>query len=236
MCCCNIHCHSNMFTWPSGVPGDAEAAGHSAPPGAGEGEADAFGAAETHDPDESPDACFLPALCPGTHCFSSIKEHFSWQTNPTFFHEIFFILLRRCSLCLLMSLEGWYTSLVVHPATLAPSAPLVLWRARLCTTCTWISRGRLHRDSTRPCPLLPQVSSFTRKSIMFTVCSQLIHKNRILWNYATVNCLLTPAAQNISTSEPSSAINMSTLLLFCSSTISSWNTEFQPLPWLLKCI
>lgn len=48
-----------------GVSGNAKTVGHSAPPGAGEGEADASGAAEAHDPDESPNACFLSSLCPG---------------------------------------------------------------------------------------------------------------------------------------------------------------------------
>lgn len=52
--------------WAEGVPGDAEAVGHPASPGAGEGEADASGAAEAHDPDESPDACVLSALRSGT--------------------------------------------------------------------------------------------------------------------------------------------------------------------------
>lgn len=52
--------------WTAGVSGDAKTVGHPAPPGAGEGEADASGAAEAHHPDESPNACFLPALCPGT--------------------------------------------------------------------------------------------------------------------------------------------------------------------------
>lgn len=49
-----------------GVSGNAKAVGHPAPSGAGEGEADASGAAEAHNPDESPNACFLFALCPGT--------------------------------------------------------------------------------------------------------------------------------------------------------------------------
>lgn len=68
-------------------------------------------------------------------------------------------LLSRCSLCLLMWLEGMYTSLVVHQATLALSALLVLWRAHLCTTCIWVSLGRTHlyQDSTRLCLRLPQV-------------------------------------------------------------------------------
>lgn len=54
-----------MNIWTSGIPGDAETAGHSAPAGAGEGEADASGAAEAHHPDESADACFPFALRPG---------------------------------------------------------------------------------------------------------------------------------------------------------------------------
>lgn len=58
---------SQVFLWTAGVPGDAKTVGHSAPPGAGEREADAFGAAEAHHPDEGPDACFLSSLCPGTH-------------------------------------------------------------------------------------------------------------------------------------------------------------------------
>lgn len=55
-----------------GISGNAKAAGHSAPPGAGEGEADASGAAEAHDPDESPNACFLSSLCPGTLAHSHL--------------------------------------------------------------------------------------------------------------------------------------------------------------------
>lgn len=50
----------------AGVSGDAKTVSHPAPSGAGEGEADASGAAEAHDPDESPNACFLSSLCPGT--------------------------------------------------------------------------------------------------------------------------------------------------------------------------
>lgn len=49
----------------AGVSGDAKTVSHPAPSGAGEGEADASGAAEAHDPDESPNACFLSSLCPG---------------------------------------------------------------------------------------------------------------------------------------------------------------------------
>lgn len=59
----------------AGVPGDAEAAGHSAAAGAGEGATDASGAAETHHSDESTDARLLSALRPGTtsvHCALSI--------------------------------------------------------------------------------------------------------------------------------------------------------------------
>lgn len=49
-----------------GVSGNAKTVGHPAPSGAGEGEADASGAAEAYNPDESPNACFLSSLCPGT--------------------------------------------------------------------------------------------------------------------------------------------------------------------------
>lgn len=49
---------------------------------------------------------------------------------------IIYMLLYRCSLCLPMLLEGWCTSLVLHPATQEPSVLLVLWRVLLCTTCT----------------------------------------------------------------------------------------------------
>lgn len=64
MCDCNSH---SRLVCAAGVPGDAETAGHSAPPGAGEGATDAPGAAEAHDPNESPDACLLSALRPGAH-------------------------------------------------------------------------------------------------------------------------------------------------------------------------
>lgn len=61
----------------AGVSGDAKAVGHPAPPGAGEGEADASGAAKAHHPDESPNARFLPALCPGTviTLYKLIQQH-----------------------------------------------------------------------------------------------------------------------------------------------------------------
>lgn len=49
----------------AGVPGDAEAAGHSATAGTGEGATDASGAAETHHSDESTDARLLFALRSG---------------------------------------------------------------------------------------------------------------------------------------------------------------------------
>ncbi|TKS92050.1 Hepatocyte growth factor-regulated tyrosine kinase substrate [Collichthys lucidus] len=58
----------------TGVPGDAKTAGHPAPSGAGEGEADASGAAEAHNPDESPNACLLSALCSGTHCIHKLTS------------------------------------------------------------------------------------------------------------------------------------------------------------------
>lgn len=65
--------------WTAGVPGDAKTAGHPAPPGAGEGEADASGAAEAHDPDESPNACFLSSLRPGTQ---RILHHLQSKLSP----------------------------------------------------------------------------------------------------------------------------------------------------------
>lgn len=58
---------TSVCLWTAGVPRDAETAGHSAPPGAGEREADASGAAEAHNPDESPNACIFSSLRPGAH-------------------------------------------------------------------------------------------------------------------------------------------------------------------------
>lgn len=65
-CCCVLACgrHSTTIV-PTGVPGDAASVGHPATAGAREGEADAPGTAEADHPDESPDASFLTALCPG---------------------------------------------------------------------------------------------------------------------------------------------------------------------------
>lgn len=62
----------------AGVSGDAKAAGDSAPAGAGEGETDAPGAAETHHSDESTDACLLSALLTGAHCY----VHIFWHSQP----------------------------------------------------------------------------------------------------------------------------------------------------------
>lgn len=61
-----------VFLLTVGVPGDAKAVGHPAPPGAGEREADASGAAEAYNPDESPNACIFSSLCPGS---SDIVQH-----------------------------------------------------------------------------------------------------------------------------------------------------------------
>lgn len=63
----------------TGIPGDAKTVGYSASPGAGEREADATGAAETYDPNESSDACFFSALCPGIHCISKWFQEY-WQS------------------------------------------------------------------------------------------------------------------------------------------------------------
>lgn len=62
-----------------GISGDAKTVGHSAPPGAGEGEADASGAAEAHNPDESPNACFLSSLCSGTHINTALISKLNQQ-------------------------------------------------------------------------------------------------------------------------------------------------------------
>lgn len=104
----------------SGIPGDAAAAGYPAPAGAGEGAADASGAAEAHHPDESPDAGLLPPLRSGSH-FTVLHLNLikiSFQTPLTS--------VCRCSLCLQTWQEGWCTSLVPRPATQAPSALLAL--------------------------------------------------------------------------------------------------------------
>lgn len=54
------------FVLTVGVPGNAKTVGHPASPGAGEREADASGAAEAYNPDESPNACIFSSLYPGT--------------------------------------------------------------------------------------------------------------------------------------------------------------------------
>lgn len=72
------------------------------------------------------------------------------------------MLLHRCSLCPPTWQEGSCTSLVLHPATQARSALLVLWRVHLCITSIWTSQVRLHKHSTRPCLALPQVRRSTR--------------------------------------------------------------------------
>lgn len=67
------------------------------------------------------------------------------------------VLLHRCSPCPTMWQEGWFTSLVRHPATRVHSALQVLWRVHLCITSIWTSRVKLHHHSTKPCLVLPQV-------------------------------------------------------------------------------
>lgn len=56
-----------MCVLPSriGIPGDATAAGHPAPSGAGKGAPVTVGATKANNPDEGTDACFLSALCSG---------------------------------------------------------------------------------------------------------------------------------------------------------------------------
>lgn len=70
-----------VFVLTVGVFRNAKAVGHPAPPGAGEGEADASGAAEAHNPDESPNACFFSSLCPGTLTNSDLI--LNYDTKPT---------------------------------------------------------------------------------------------------------------------------------------------------------
>lgn len=72
---------TGVCLWTLGVPGDAETAGHPAPPGAGEGEADASRAAEAHDPNESPNARFLSALRPGNSPLFSLVPSFPKGTS-----------------------------------------------------------------------------------------------------------------------------------------------------------
>lgn len=154
-----------------GVSGNAKAAGHSAPAGAGEGEADAPGAAEAHHPDESPNACFLSPLCPGTLAHSHLTSELNQQHEPVVLLNVdqsipacershvtaAVCLSRRCSLCRPMWREGWCTKPVLRPVTQVLSAPQVLWRVHLCTTSIWTSRGRRLPRSTKLCPVLPRV-------------------------------------------------------------------------------
>lgn len=88
------------------------------------------------------------------------------------------VLLHRCSPYPTMWQEGWFTSLVRHPATQAHSALQVLWRVHLCITSIWTSRVKLHQHSTRPCLALPQVRrTFIYLNICY--CSAFCHEK--LW-------------------------------------------------------
>ncbi len=73
------HVMRESWLWlvTAGVPGDAKTARNPTSAGAGEGETDASGAAETHRSDESTDACVLSALRTGVHCYIHTFDTFS---------------------------------------------------------------------------------------------------------------------------------------------------------------